>query len=156
MTSRTSPQPSGDALSAGAATLDDMLPEPPLAPTESHIREFFGDRFADPYAWMSDRDDPKLLAYLEAENAYARSLTAHLDPLAETIFDEIKGRVQETDLSVPVRYRGFWYYTRTLEGLQYPIEARVAVECHPGLPELTNGRAPAGEQILLDHNAEAD
>ena len=133
-----------------------MLPEPPLAPTESHIREFFGDRFADPYAWMSDRDDPKLLAYLEAENAYARSLTAHLDPLAETIFDEIKGRVQETDLSVPVRYRGFWYYTRTLEGLQYPIEARVAVECHPGLPELTNGRAPAGEQILLDHNAEAD
>ena len=67
----------------------------------------------------------ELLGYLRAENAYADAMTAHLGDLRERLFTEIKDRTQESDLGVPVSYRGWWYYGRTREGLQYPLQCRV-------------------------------
>ena len=102
----------------------------------------------DPWAWLIDREDPDTIAYLEAENAYAAQYFA--DParaaLIETIYEEIKSRVQETDLSVPVHHHGWWYVTRTLEGKAYPVFCRSA---QPDVPD-------SPESVILDCNAEAD
>ena len=94
-------------------------PTPPTAERRPHVREHHGHRFEDPYAWMRDTDDPALLAHLEAENAYAEARTGHLAPLRTAIFEEIRSRVKETDLSVPVASGPWWYYARTVEGHQY-------------------------------------
>lgn len=110
-----------------------------------------GDTVVDDYAWLTVKDDPETVAYLEAENAYTRQATAHLKSLQETIFQEIKGRTLETDLSVPVRKNGWWYYSRTEEGKQYGIQCRVAADGETP-PELKAGEPLPGEQILLDGN----
>jgi len=129
--------------------------QPPRAPQEPVERTVHGDRTVDEFGWMADRDDPRLLAYLEAENAYAAHRTAPLEPLVETIVGEIRARTVETDLTVPVQHGGWWYYTRTVEGLEYAVHARVAVAAHPTRPQWQDGTVPAGEQVLLDENAEA-
>ena len=90
-----------------------------------HVREHHGDRVIDPFEWLRDKDDPEVIAHLEDENAYAEALTSHLEPLRGRIFDEIKSRTQESDLSVPAAYRGWWYYSRTFEGKQYAAQCRV-------------------------------
>lgn len=104
---------------------------------------------------MRDKDDPEVIAHLEAENAYAEAMTSHLEPLRARIFDEIKSRTQETDLSVPAAYRGWWYYSRTFEGKQYAAQCRVRKAPGRGRPQLEPGVTPEGEQVLLDGNAEA-
>src|SRR5687768_5230373 len=93
-------------------------PAPPVAPTRPHVWERPTGRTDDPWAWLRDRDDPDTIAYLEAENAYADRFfdePARAE-LVDTIYREIKSRVQETDLSVPVLDHGWWYVTRTIEG----------------------------------------
>lgn len=131
------------------------LPSPPRAPREPVSRTFHGDTVVDDYAWMADRDDPRLRAYLEAENAYATVMTQHLVPLADAIYAEIKDRIEETDLSVPVAHGGWWYYSRTIEGEQYAVDGRVRLREHPVRPTLEGTVAPSGEQVILDENAEA-
>ena len=74
------------------------------------------DVFIDPYEWMRDKSDPELIAHLEAENAHVEAETAHQEPLRQRIFDEIKARTKETDLSVPTRRGDWWYYGRSFEG----------------------------------------
>ena len=101
---------------------------------------------------MADRRDRRLAAYLRAENTYARKRTAHLDPLVETIVAEIKARTVETDLAVPVHHGGWWYYTRTEAGREYPIHARLARAGHPGRPRLAAGRLEHDE-IRIDGSA---
>lgn len=130
------------------------LPEAPLAPVREHVREHHGDRVVDPYEWLRDGEDPEVLAYLEAENAYALARTDHLEPLRRSLFDEIKSRVKETDLSVPVASGPWWYYSRTVEGQQYAVHARSPRQPGDPRPE-TDGAAVPGEQILLDGNVEA-
>ena len=105
---------------------------------------------------MADRDDPALLEYLAEENAHAGTLTDHLKPLADTIYEEFRSRINETDLSVPVRHDRWWYYSRTVEGEQYSIEGRVRLAEHPGRPGLEGDASPTGEELLLDQNAEAE
>src|SRR3546814_1401311 len=73
-----------------------------------------------------DRTDPDVLAHLEAENAHTAAVLAGDEALRDAIFSEIKARVQETDLSVPTRQGGWWYYSRTIEGAQYPLHCRLA------------------------------
>jgi oligopeptidase B len=119
------------------------------------VRTVHGEQLVDDYAWMADRDDPRLLAYLEAENAYATERTAYLDPLVEAIVEEIRARTKETDLTVPVRHTGWWYYSRTVQGQEYAVHARLPVALSPGRPDLPDGAPPAGEQVLLDENVEA-
>jgi oligopeptidase B len=128
---------------------------PPRAAVREHVREHHGDRVVDPYEWLRDGDDPEVRAYLDAENAYADARTCGLQPLRDSIFGEIRSRILETDLSVPVRSGPWWYYSRTVEGQQYSIHARVPVDDPAVRPDVAPDQTPAGEQVLLDGNVEA-
>src|SRR6478736_8076423 len=129
--------------------------QPPIARRSPVARVHHGDVFDDPYTWMADRESSELLELLAAENAHATEQTQQLQPLAEQIFEEFRSRIEETDLSVPVRHDRWWYYSRTIEGEQYAVEGRVALADHPQRPALSDGRPPEGEQVLLDQNAAA-
>ena len=99
------------------------------------------------------KDDPDTIAYLKAENAYTEAVTAHLAPLREQIFTEIKARTQESDLSVPVRKGGWWHYSRTVEGKQYAVHCRRAVRPGEVIPPMAeDGKPLDGEEVLLDGN----
>ena len=137
-----------------------VIPSPPLADRRPRLRSHHGDTFADPYEWLRDKEDPQVIAYLEAENRYTEARTAHLADLTEAVFGEIKARTQETDLSVPsyTSHRGgrdYWYYSRTVAGSEYPIYCRVAATDRGTPPDPTTGSIP-GEEVLLDGNAEAE
>ncbi|MGI5245987.1 S9 family peptidase [Dactylosporangium sp. CA-139066] len=128
--------------------------QPPTAKQVPHERVHHGDTVTDEYFWLQNREDPDTVAYLEAENAFTTAATAHLEGLRETLFGEIKTRTKETDLSVPTRKRGHWYYTRTVAGQQYGIHCRVAAaDGRAAPPEIGDGAPLPGEEILLDGNA---
>ncbi|MFM9036047.1 MAG: S9 family peptidase [Mycobacterium sp.] len=116
------------------------------------------DVFVDPYEWMREKSDPEVIAHLEAENAHVEEMTAYQEPLRQQIFDEIKARTKETDLSVPLRRRDWWYYGRSFEGKQYGVHCRCPIsgpdDWDP--PALDEHTAIPGEQVLLDENLEAD
>ncbi|MFE0151568.1 S9 family peptidase [Nonomuraea sp. NPDC059007] len=125
---------------------------PPTAKRVPTERLHHGDTVIDEYAWLTDKEDPDTVSYLEAENAYLKQETAHLADLQEQVFQEIKGRTQETDLSVPSRKGAWWYFTRTEEGKQYAVSCRVpATGDEP--PEIQPGKVLDHEQVLLDGNA---
>ncbi len=119
-------------------------PQPPVA--EKHPVEFtlHGEKRLDDYGWLREKQDPRVVSYLEAENAYADTWTRDQQPLREHLYDEMLARIQQTDLTVPYRKGGWLYYTRTTEGKQYPIHCRKA----PG--------EGAAEQLLLDLNVLAE
>src|SRR5215470_13055112 len=128
-------------------------PVPPVAPRIRTERTYHGDTVIDDYAWLADKDNPETIAYLEAENAYTDAMTAGQAGLRETIFGEIKGRTKETDLSVPARKGNWWYYTRTVEGKQYPLNCRSAALPGQPAPPSVDGDGPLpGEEVLLDCN----
>jgi oligopeptidase B len=129
---------------------------PPVAPTRPHEWKRPTGVVDDPWAWLADRHDPDTIAYLEAENAYADDYLGEPGraALVETVFEEIKSRVQETDLSVPVFHGGWWYVTRTIEGQSYPVFCRSRDADVPDTPDLGSGRCPQGS-VILDCNAEA-
>ncbi|HUZ54132.1 MAG TPA: S9 family peptidase [Streptosporangiaceae bacterium] len=127
--------------------------EPPAAKRIPTERTHHGDIVVDEYAWLADKENPDTIAFLEAENAYTEVMTAGQAGLRETIFGEIKGRTKETDLSVPTRKRGWWYYDRTVEGQQYAVNCRRAVRSDGERPPMTEDGSPLdGEEILLDGN----
>ncbi|HEY5853123.1 MAG TPA: S9 family peptidase [Aldersonia sp.] len=132
--------------------------QPPVAKRVPRQRTHHDDTFVDEYEWLRDKDDPEVVAYLEAENAYTREQTAHLQPLQDAIFAEIKSRTKETDLSVPVRMGEFWYYSRSFEGKQYGMQCRCPIagpdDWTP--PDLEAEGEVAGEQVLLDGNELAE
>jgi oligopeptidase B len=128
-------QPVTSAPASGAAPRAEARPHAVEAP-HGHVR-------MDPYYWLREREDPQVIAYLEAENAYTAAHMAHTEALQERIFREIRGRIQETDESVPYRLGSYWYYTRMEEGKNYPIFAR------------RHGSLDAPEEILLDANERA-
>jgi oligopeptidase B len=140
-----------------------MSPQPPVARKVPVTTTHHGDTFVDDYEWLRAKEDPEVIAHLEAENAYAAAQTAHLADLRQQLFDEIKARTRETDLSVPYRIRGHWYYSRSFAGKEYGASCRVPVagpddwtppkpaeDCAPDQPALP------GEQLLLDLNALAE
>ncbi|MGZ5366680.1 MAG: S9 family peptidase [Aeromicrobium sp.] len=131
---------------------------PPVAKKEPLVRSHHGDAVVDEYEWLRDKESPDTIAYLEAENAYAEEQTAHLAELRQTIFDEIKDRTEETDLSVPSRHGDWWYYARTLEGKQYGLRCRCPIDDKDDWtpPDLDAHSEIPGEQILLDSNVEAE
>ena len=131
------------------------------APTPKRLdtrRVHHDDVFIDPYEWLRDKSDPEVIAHLEAENAHVEAQTAFQEPLRQKIFDEIKSRTKETDLSIPVRRGEWWYYGRSHEGKQYGVHCRCPVagpdDWEP--PVFDENTVIPGEQILLDENAEAD
>lgn len=115
-------------------------PGAPGAARRPHALEAHGDRRVDPYYWLRDKQDPEVRAYLEAENAYTDAVMAPMAGLREKLYREIVGRVQETDSSAPTFFKGWWTYTRTVEGLDYEIYCR-----RPGSMD-------APEEVLLDAN----
>src|SRR6266566_5077351 len=115
-------------------------PRPPIAPRRPRILEAHGESRVDPYYWLREKDNPEVIAYLKAENAYADVVMRPAAALEEKLYREILGRVQETDTSAPTLFKGWWTYTRTVEGLDYEIYCR-----RPGSME-------APEEVLLDGN----
>ena len=113
---------------------------PPVAEKQPSVFESRGDRRIDNYFWMRDRDNPKVQAYLKAENAYTQALMQHTETLQKQLYEEMLARIKETDLSVPYRKDDYYYYLRTEEGLAYPIYCR------------KKGSLDAPEQVLLDQN----
>ncbi|MBS1841409.1 MAG: S9 family peptidase [Acidobacteria bacterium] len=104
---------------AGAKT-----PTPPIAkqiPTSTTLHD---DTRTDDYAWLREKENPEVLAYLNAENAYTNAILKPTEPFQETLYQEMLSRIQQTDLSVPYTLRGFQYFTRTEEGKQYPMHLR--------------------------------
>jgi len=115
-----------------------------------------GDTRVDPYYWLMDRDNPEVLTHLRAENDYLAASLAPLRALEDTIFQEIKGRIVETDTSVPVKSNGWWYFERTREGLNYPIGARAPLTGDGTTPPVIDpDHTLDGEQVVLDENVEA-
>ncbi len=130
-----------------------MSPEAPVAKRIPVERTYHGDTVVDEYTWLADKDNPDTVALLEAQNAYTEAMTAGQTGLRDEIFGEIKGRTKETDLSVPTRRRGWWYYSRTVEGQQYAVHCRRAVRGEDERPPMTEDGSPLdGEEILLDGN----
>ena len=113
----------------------------PIAELRDHVHTEHGVQRPDPYYWMRDREDAAVLAYVEAENAHTVSHSKHLASFRKTLYDEMLGRIQEKDLTVPVRQGDYWYYTRTEEGQSYPIYCRKQGSVEEG-----------EEEILLDVN----
>lgn len=137
-----------------------LLPTPPVADRRPVERIHHGDTFLDPYEWLRDKQNPEVIDLLNAENAYADAMTAHLAELRQELFDDIAARTQETDLSVPsfTRHTGgdaWWYYTRTVEGSSYPLYCRAPATDRDHAPNLEAGSI-AGEQVFLDGNLEAE
>lgn len=128
---------------------------PPIAERRDEPREHHGEVVTDPYSWLRDKTDPQVIAYLEAENDYTEAVTKDLGGLRQSVFDEISGRTQQTDLSVPVRDGQWWYYSRTVEGEQYSVQARIAVADSHERPTLDPLIVPDNEQVLLDGNVES-
>lgn len=135
--------------------MTDILP--PVADKIESIREFHGDRFIDHYEWMRDKESQKVLSHLTSENDFTDRFTAAQEPLREEIFNEIKERTLETDLSVPTRIGNWWYLSRTVEGEQYPVFSRLAVTGSTDFerftpPVVEPGIMMDGEQVILDCN----
>ena len=145
---------------------------PPIAAKKPHKRTHHNDVYVDNYEWLRDKESAEVVSHLKAENAHTDARTAHLELLQEQVFEEIKDRTQETDLSVPVRRGGWWYYTRTIEGKDYGIQCRAPISgpddwTPPVLPGVVDDAGAVstastsgavglpGEQVLLDDNAEA-
>ncbi len=97
---------------------------PPTAKISPKRLEHHGHVRIDDYYWLRERENPDTVAYLEAENAHTAAAMAHVQELEEALFEEIKGRIKQTDMSVPYRRDDYYYYTRFQEGQEYPLYAR--------------------------------
>jgi oligopeptidase B len=132
--------------------------KPPEAERIDARREHHGDVFIDPYEWLRDKSNPEVVDYLKAENEYTEDATSGLASLREKIFDEIKARTKETDLSVPTRRADWWYYGRSFEGKQYSVQCRCPVNDPDDWtpPQFDEETEIPDEQVLLDENIEAE
>jgi oligopeptidase B len=117
--------------------------QPPLALREPVEHVIHSDRRVDHYAWLRDKNDPRVLSYLEAENSYADAFLKSTESFQANLYQEMLGRILQTDLSVPYTLRGFEYYTRTVEGQQYSIYCRKSAH-------------DPSEHVLLDLNLLAE
>ena len=124
---------------------------PPRAPRRPHHHEKHGDVRVDDYHWLRERDNPEVREYLEAENAHVREALAGTADFEERLFEEIKRRIKQTDMSVPYREGDFRYFRRYEDGREYEIH------CRRGMAEAGGPAAAAdGEQVILDVNRVAE
>src|ERR1700686_1092255 len=100
------------------------LPSSPVAKKVPHITEVNGHRMEDNYFWLRDKPNPEVRAYLEQENAYTDAVMKPTETFQKRLYDEMLGRIKETDVEVPYREGNYFYYTRTEAGKQYPIRCR--------------------------------
>ncbi len=133
---------------------------PVQAPVAKRVRServHHGDVFVDEYAWLGEKANPEVTAYLDGQNAFADAQTADLEALRTTIFNEIKARTKETDMGLPTRSEGYWYFVRTTAGHSYPRYCRCPISGDDDWtpPEVSVDRELPGEQVYFDMNAEA-
>src|SRR5215510_5185969 len=117
-----------------------MMLQPPTTEKKPKVTEINGDRLVDNYFWLREKTSPAVIAHLEAENAYAAAIMKPTEELQEKLYNEILSHIKQTDVSVPYRWGDYFYYTRTIEGKQYPVFCRKLKSLE------------ATEQILLDLN----
>jgi len=134
------------ALMSASLSLAAQGPVPPVAKQVEHTSLWHGEKVNDPWFWLREKTNPEVVAYLNAENAYTEAMTADLKPFSEALYKEMLGRIKQTDLSVPVRRGAFYYYSRTEEGKQYPIQCRRKAAKEGAYDQ------KAAEEILLDQN----
>lgn len=145
-------------LCAGLVKGFRMVLSAPVAKRVPMERVHHGDVFVDDYEWLRDKESQEVLDHLNAENAFTEQVTADQQPLRDAIFEEIKGRTQQTDMSVPSRRGAWWYFNRTVKGQQYPVMCRVpagtdgSVEERYTPPQVRPGEPLEGEQVVLDCN----
>ena len=118
--------------------------QPPVAERIKKELTIHGDTRVDYYYWLNERDNPKVMEYLKAEDAYKQAMMKSTEALQENLFNEIVGRIKQTDMSVPYKERGYHYYTRYEEGGEYPIYCR------------KKGSLEGEEEILLNVNEMAE
>ena len=118
---------------------------PPAAAPRHTETTIHGRTLVDDYAWLRERENPEVISYLEAENAYCGAVMEPTAELQKTLYAEMVSHIKETDVSVPFRDGEYWYYSRTEEGAQYPIYCRKTGSAHA--PD-----ADAPEQVILDVN----
>jgi oligopeptidase B len=120
--------------------------ETPKVLAKEHISVWHGSKYADPYFWLREKTNPEVRKYLEAENAYTEATTKSLQPFVDALYKEMLGHIKQTDLGVPVRRGGYYYYSRTQDGKQYPIR------CRKRAGKDGSFAAKAPEELLLDQN----
>jgi oligopeptidase B len=123
-----------------AADDSPSLPAPPVAKKVPKVTEINGHKLVDNYFWLRDKKNPEVKAYLEAENAYTDSVMKPTEALQKKLYDEMLSRIKETDVEVPYKEGGYFYYVRTEAGKQYPIRCR------------KKGSIDAPEEVILDVN----
>src|ERR1700678_3230177 len=114
--------------------------QPPTARRQQTVNQIHGHRLADDYAWLREKTDSEVIAFLEQENAYTRAIMKPTEELQAKLYAEMISHIKETDISVPFRDGDYFYYSRTEQGSQYPIYCR------------KRGSLEAGEEIMLDLN----
>ncbi|MBB6610947.1 S9 family peptidase [Pontibacter sp. Tf4] len=119
-------------------------PQPPVAKKVPKELTQHGHTRIDNYYWLNQREDPEVIAYLNAENAYTKQMLAHTEDLQKKLYNEIVGRIKQNDESVPFKDDGYWYYTRYEAGKEYPIYAR------------KKGTLDAPEEIMVNANERAE
>jgi hypothetical protein len=128
-------------------TAEPML-TPPVARREPKQNSLHGTVLVDEYGWLREKEAAEVTAYLEAENAYAEAVMEPLSDLREKLYQEMLSHIKQTDVSVPYRDGAWWYYSRTEEGLQYPVSCRRA--------DVNGAPEPGTEHVILDGNALAE
>jgi oligopeptidase B len=118
--------------------------KPPLAKKVPKELSIHGDTRIDNYYWMNDRENPEVIAHLEAENAYKEAVMAHTEPLQDKLFEEIKSKIKPQDESVPYKKNGYYYYTRTVPEKEYYLVCR------------KKENLEAAEEVMLDVNQMAE
>src|ERR1700682_3124507 len=121
-----------------------QTPQPPIARRHPVETVLHGDHRNDPYAWLREKENPDVIAYLNAENAYSDATLRGTEPFQEQLYQEMLGRILQTDLSVPYRLRGYLYFKRTEEGKQYAFHCR------------RRDAEGSAEELLLDLNLLAE
>ncbi len=129
-------------------SLQAQAPKPPMAQKVPKELTIHGDTRVDPYYWLNQREDEKVIAYLTAENEYTEAMTKHTEALQEKLFEEIKGRIKQSDMSVPYRENGYSYYTRYEEGQEYPVYCRKEVLN----PSEATAKELGSEEVMMNVN----
>src|SRR5215208_1824398 len=115
-------------------------PQPPMAEKKPKTTNIHGVTLVDEYFWLREKNDPAVLAHLQAENAYAEAAMKHTAALQEKLYNEMLSHIKQTDTNVPYRSGNYFYYSRTEESKQYPIFCR------------KKGSLEAAEEVVLDQN----
>ncbi len=130
-----------------------LIPEPPRAQRRPRVLSAHGHERVDPWYWLRERDDQTVMAYLEAENDYADAVLSETEELRKQIYKEILSRIDEDDLSVPVKKGPWMYFWRTRQGLSYPIHCRMKASSAASVDfDLMRHKDREDEEVILDEN----